>query len=71
MKQKGLHEPTGNYHKLLAEYLIKCRYNVVLVSGVAVVRNREMLDGRWDKNDDKDSANIADLISHHRNICVY
>jgi transposase len=62
-------EPTGNYHKPLAEYLIKCRYNVVLVSGVAVVRNREMLDGRWDKNDEKDSANIADLISQGK--CQY
>jgi transposase len=62
-------EPTANYHKPLAEYLIKCGYNVVLVSGVAVVRNREMLDGRWDKNDDKDSANIADLISQGK--CQY
>jgi transposase len=35
---------------------------VVLVSGVAVSNNRELLDGRWDKNDTKDSANVADLI---------
>jgi transposase len=28
-----------------------------------------MLDGRWDKNDDKDSANIADLISQGK--CLY
>jgi len=62
-------EPTANYHKPLAEYLIKCGYNVVFVSGVAVVRNRELLDGRWDKNDDKDSANIADLISQGK--CLY
>jgi len=56
-------EPTANYHKPLAEYLIRCGHAVVLVSGVAVTKNRELLDGRWDKNDDKDSANIADLIS--------
>jgi transposase len=56
-------EPTANYHKPLAEYLIKRRANVILVSGVAVDRNRESLDGRWDKNDMKDSANVADLIS--------
>jgi len=56
-------EPTANYHKPLAEYLIKGGANVVLVSGVAVDRNRESLDGRWDKNDIKDSANVADLIS--------
>jgi len=56
-------EPTANYHKPLAEYLIKCGHTVVLVSGVAVAKNRELLDGRWDKNDTKDAANIADLIS--------
>ncbi len=62
-------EPTANYHKPLAEYLIKCGHTVVLVSGVAVTRNRELLDGRWDKNDDKDSANVADLISQGK--CQY
>lgn len=56
-------EPTGNYHKPLGEYLLESGYQVVLLSGVAVKRNRELLDGRWDKNDTKDSANIADLIS--------
>ena len=56
-------EPTANYHKPLGEYLIRKGYQVVLVSGVAVARNRELLDGRWDKNDTKDSANVADLIS--------
>jgi len=62
-------EPTANYHKPLAEYLIRCGHIVVLVSGVAVTRNRELLDGRWDKNDDKDSANVADLISQGK--CLY
>lgn len=56
-------EPTANYHKPLGDFLIKCGHMVVLVSGVSVKRNREMLDGRWDKNDTKDSANVADLIS--------
>ncbi len=56
-------EPTANYHKPLGEFLIKCGREVVLVAGVAVKNNREMLDGRWDKNDTKDPANIADLIS--------
>jgi len=62
-------EPTANYHKPLAEYLIKCGHTVVLVSGVAVTKNRELLDGRWDKNDNKDPANIADLISQGK--CLY
>jgi len=42
---------------------------VVLVSGVAVKRNRELLDGRWDKHDTKDASNIADLISQGK--CLY
>jgi len=62
-------EPTANYHKPLAEYLIKCGHNVVLVSGIAVNHNRGLLDGRWDKHDSKDSANVADLISQGK--CLY
>lgn len=56
-------EPTGNYHKPLGSHLIRCNKDVVLVSGVAVKHNRELLDGRWDKHDSKCAANIADLIS--------
>jgi transposase len=56
-------EPTANYHKPLGEYLIRRGDQVVLVAGVAVKKNRELLDGRWDKHDTKDSANVADLIS--------
>jgi len=56
-------EPTANYHKPLGEYLIKNNHLVVLVSGNAVKNNRELLDGRWDKHDLKDAANVADLIS--------
>lgn len=55
-------EPTGNYHKPLGDFLVKCAHTVVMVCGVAVKRNRELLDGRWDKHDMKDSANVADLI---------
>jgi transposase len=62
-------EPTGNYHKPLGTYLIRSGRHVVLVTGKAVKNNRELLDGRWDKNDDKDSANVADLVS--RGKCLY
>jgi transposase len=62
-------EPTANYHKPLGEYLISMGRTVVLVSGVTVARNRESLDGRWDKHDGKDSANVADLISQGK--CLY
>jgi len=62
-------EPTGNYHKPLGEYLIRRGHLVVLVSGVGVKRNREMVDGRWDKHDTKDAAVIADLVSQGK--CFY
>ena len=62
-------EPTASFHKPLAEYLIKQHEHVVYVSNVAVARNRAMLDGRWDKNDKKDAANVADLVGQAR--CLY
>jgi len=62
-------EPTGNYHKPLGMFLIKHNQEVVLVSGVATQRNRELLDGRWDKNDTKCAANVADLISQGK--CLF
>lgn len=62
-------EPTSNYHKPLGMHLIRCAHEVVMVSGVAVKRNRELLFGRWDKNDTKCAANVADLISQGK--CLY
>ena len=62
-------EPTGNYHKPLGEYLIRCGQRVVLVSGVAAHENRKTLDGRWDTNDTRDAANVADLVSQGK--CLF
>ena len=62
-------EPTANYHKPLGEYLIKAGHQVVLVSGNAVKKNRELLDGRWDKHDTKDAANVADLVAQGK--CLF
>ncbi|MDD4465039.1 MAG: IS110 family transposase [Desulfobacterales bacterium] len=56
-------EPTSVYHKPLAEFLIDRGYLVVYVTNDAIKKNRSLIDGRWDKNDTKDSANVADLIS--------
>jgi transposase len=73
--RNGLHkvvfglEPTGNYHKPLGRHLIRCGKNLVLVTGNAVKHNRQLLDGRWDKHDTKDAANVADLVSRSR--CLY
>jgi transposase len=57
-------EPTADYHKPLAEFLINKGFFLVFVSNGAVKHNRELLDGRWDKNDTKCSANIADCVFH-------
>lgn len=62
-------EPTSTYHKPLAEFLIKQGFGVVYVTNLAVKKNRDLLDGRWDKNDTKDAANVADLISQGK--CQY
>lgn len=62
-------EPTASYHKPLAEYLIRSNEHVVFVSNVAVKKNRELLDGRWDKHDKKDAANVADLVSQGK--CLF
>ena len=62
-------EPTGNYYKPLGRHLIRCGGNIVMVSGQAIKNNRKILDGRWDKNDTKDAANVADLVS--RGKCIY
>jgi len=62
-------EPTGNYHKPLAYWLQSHGQMVVMVSNKSIAENRETLDGRWDKNDTKDSANVADLVSQGK--CQY
>ena len=56
-------EPTSVYHKPLAEFLITHEHLVVYVTNEAIKKNRALLDGRWDKNDTKDSANAADLVA--------
>ena len=63
-------EPTANYHKPLGEYLVSLGRTVgISLRGDGLARNRESLDGRWDKHDGKDSANVADLISQGK--CLY
>jgi len=62
-------EPTANYHKPLGDFLVRLLRQVVMVSGVAVRENRKTLDGRWDKHDVKDAANVADLISQGK--CLF
>jgi transposase len=62
-------EPTSVYHKPLAEHLVRQGYLVVYATNEAIKKNRSLLDGRWDKNDTKDSANVADLVAQGK--CHY
>jgi len=62
-------EPTSVYHKPLAEHLIEQDHLVVYATNEAIKKNRSLLDGRWDKNDTKDSANVADLVAQGK--CHY
>ena len=57
-------EPTGNYHKSLANYLYDRGYMVCYVSSVATKETRKTINcGRWRKNDPDDAYNIADLLN--------
>jgi transposase len=62
-------EPTSVYHKPLAEHLIGQGHLVVYATNEAIKKNRSLIDGRWDKNDTKDSANVADLVGQGK--CHY
>ena len=62
-------ETTCNYPKPLGAYLIGSGHHLVMVTGKAVKNNRDLLNGRWDKYDIKDSGNVADLISQAK--CLY
>jgi len=41
----------------------------VYATNEAIKKNRSLIDGRWDKNDTKDSANVADLVAQGK--CHY
>ena len=62
-------EPTSVYHKPIAEHLIEQGHLVVYATNEAIKKNRSLIDGRWDKNDTKDSANVADLVAQGK--CHY
>jgi transposase len=55
-------EPTGDYHRPLANFLLRCGHNVKFVSSIATHRTREALFNSWDKNDPKDAQVILHLL---------
>lgn len=64
-RQKGVlfgMEPSGSYWKHLYQFLTDRGQIAVVVSPLAVRRNRETIDVSKDKSDPKDAHNIGDLI---------
>ncbi len=55
-------EPTGTYHQAVASFLEAQGADVVLLSSSVAYWHRRMQDGTWDKNDQKDAANCAELL---------
>ena len=55
-------EPTGDYHRPLANFLVRRGHNVQFVSSIATHRTREALFNSWDKNDPKDAQVILHLL---------
>lgn len=56
-------EATGNYHRTLAWRLVSAKFNVHLISSVALARTREALHNGWDKNDPKDAQVILYMLT--------
>jgi transposase len=55
-------EPTGDYHRPLANFLLREGHRVHFVSSIATSRTREALYNSWDKNDPKDAQVILHLL---------
>lgn len=55
-------EPTGDYHRPLANFLVRHGHHVQFVSSIATHRTREALFNSWDKNDPKDAQVILHLL---------
>lgn len=55
-------EPTADYHRTLAFFLLQQGFEVVFVSSVAGARFREATYNSWDKNDPKDAQVILRLL---------
>jgi transposase len=57
-------EPTGDYHRLLAHWLLRHGIQVHLASSLACARVRDALYNSWDKHDRKDARVILYLLEH-------
>ena len=59
-------EPTGDYHRPIANRLLTAGFEVVSISSVAQARFREVMFNSWDKNDPKDAAVILEMLKQGR-----
>jgi len=57
-------EPTADFHRLIAHWLLRYGVEVHLVSSLACARVQEALFNSWDKHDRKDARVIMYLLSH-------
>ena len=55
-------EATGDYHRILANFLHTQGFKLHLVSSIATARTRDALYNTWDKNDAKDAQVILHLL---------
>ncbi len=58
-------EPSGNYHRNLAHFLIQNNIEVKCISALVAARTREALHNSWDKNDPKDAQVILYLMKQN------
>lgn len=57
-------EPTADYHRTIAHWLIENGIEVHLVSSVSAARVREAIFNSWDKHDRKDAKVILYMLSN-------
>lgn len=55
-------EATGNYHRTLANRILREGFQLKLISSLSACRFREALHNSWDKNDPKDAAVILEML---------
>lgn len=58
-------EPSGNYHRNFAHFLIERNVDVKCISSLVAARTREALHNSWDKNDPKDAQVILYLLKNN------
>lgn len=63
LKVRAALEPTADYHRTIAHWLLRHGVEVHLASSLACARVREALFNSWDKNDRKDAKVIMYLLA--------